>query len=198
VEETVDEEDVQAESKMLSITDLKKKDYYRVLGLEELKWRATDDQIRSAYRKLVLKYHPDKMANPTPEDRQIFLHIQEAYEALGTIEKRRAYDSADADLVIPLYEEDDDFFECFGNVFYDYSRFSSIQPAYVLCLICSVISSPLLGTMETPWKEVELFYKFWREFKSWRIYNAFDEYNPDVGCLERNMMCLYIGSNIAW
>ena len=132
VEEMVEEEDVHTESKLLSVTDLKKKDYYRVLGLEELKWRATDDQIRSAYRKLVLKYHPDKMANPTPEDRQIFLHIQEAYEALGTIEKRRAYDSADADLVIPIYEEGDDFFECFGSVFYDYSRFSSIQPAYVL------------------------------------------------------------------
>ena len=135
VEETVEDEDNQAESKMLSVADLKKKDYYRVLGLEELKWRATDDQIRSAYRKLVLKYHPDKIANPTPEDRQIFLHIQEAYEALGTVEKRRAYDSADADLVIPIYEEGDDFFECFGDVFYDYSRFSSIQPAYV-CYWC--------------------------------------------------------------
>ena len=48
------------------------------------------------------------------------------------------------------------------------------------------MDSPLLGTIESPWKDVEYFYKFWREFKSWRIYNAFDEYNPDVGYLIYN------------
>lgn len=84
------EEEENSRPRKLSVSDLLKKDYYRVLGLEDLKWRATDDQIRSAYRKLVLKYHPDKMADPSAEDREIFLHVQEAYDTLGNIEKRRA------------------------------------------------------------------------------------------------------------
>ena len=57
--------DKKEDTKKLSADDLKKKDYYKVLGLEDLKWRATEDQIRSAYRKLVLKYHPDKIAEPS-------------------------------------------------------------------------------------------------------------------------------------
>ena len=70
---------------------MKKDDYYKVLGLDGLKWMATEEQIRSAYRKLVLKYHPDKLTNPTPEDRQIFLRVQDAYDVLGNPEKRKAY-----------------------------------------------------------------------------------------------------------
>ena len=40
--------------------------------------------------------------------------------------------------------------------------------------------SPLLGTIDTPWEDVEAFYRFWREFKSWRVYSAYDEYNPEA------------------
>ena len=71
-------------------SNLNNDDYYQTLGLENLRWRATEEDIRSAYRSLVLKYHPDKMADPKPEDRQIFIKIQEAYDVLGTLEKRRA------------------------------------------------------------------------------------------------------------
>ena len=87
--------DKKEDTKKLSVEDLKKKDYYKVLGLEDLKWQATEDQIRSAYRKLVLKYHPDKIAEPSEEDRQIFIHIQDAYDTLGNTEKRRAYGRGD-------------------------------------------------------------------------------------------------------
>lgn len=87
--------DKKEDTKKLSADDLKKKDYYKVLGLEDLKWRATEEQIRSAYRKLVLKYHPDKIAEPSEEDRQIFIHIQDAYDTLGNTEKRRAYGRGD-------------------------------------------------------------------------------------------------------
>lgn len=40
------------------------------------------------------------------------------------------YDSADIELVVPTMEEGDDFFECFRDIFYNYSRFSTIQPAF--------------------------------------------------------------------
>ena len=64
------------------------KDYYAVLGLEK---SATADQIKKAYRKLALKYHPDK----NPGDKQAedrFKQITEAYAVLSDPEKKRHYD----------------------------------------------------------------------------------------------------------
>ena len=64
------------------------KDYYKILGVAK---SATDKEIKSAYRKLAQKYHPDK--NPgdqRAEDR--FKEINEAYEVLGDPQKRRKYD----------------------------------------------------------------------------------------------------------
>lgn len=50
-------------------------DYYGVLGLEK---GASDDDIRKAYRKMALKYHPDKNKSPNAEEK--FKSIAEAYE----------------------------------------------------------------------------------------------------------------------
>src|SRR6185503_7241815 len=65
-----------------------KRDYYEVLGVER---KAADDEIKKAYRKLAVKFHPDK--NPgdkTSEEK--FKEIGEAYEALSDSQKRAAYD----------------------------------------------------------------------------------------------------------
>lgn len=147
-----EEEDMNYEehAKKISVDDMIKDDYYKVLGLDDLKWRATDDQVRSAYRKLALKFHPDKLVDPKPEDRQIFIKIQDAYDVLGNIEKRRVfvlsfsiwctrYDSTGIELRIPVYSTGDDFFDCFSDAFSDYSRFSSIQPAYFILYIYSLV-----------------------------------------------------------
>jgi curved DNA-binding protein len=64
------------------------KDYYKILGVER---KASADDIRSAYRKLAMQYHPDK--NPgdkKAEDK--FKEINEAYQVLSDSEKRARYD----------------------------------------------------------------------------------------------------------
>ncbi|KAI9277658.1 DnaJ domain-containing protein [Sporodiniella umbellata] len=63
-------------------------EYYRVLGLTE---DASDNDIKKAYRKLALKYHPDKNKSPEAEDK--FKHISEAYEVLSDPKKRKLYNN---------------------------------------------------------------------------------------------------------
>ena len=65
-----------------------KKDYYSILGLQR---DATADEIKKAYRRLALKYHPDK--NPDPLAAGVFVEIVEAYEVLGDAERRAEYDT---------------------------------------------------------------------------------------------------------
>lgn len=65
-----------------------KRDYYEVLGVDR---SATQDEIKKAYRKLALKYHPDKNpGNKEAEDK--FKEIAEAYAVLNDEQKRRQYD----------------------------------------------------------------------------------------------------------
>uniref|UniRef100_A0A182THT8 J domain-containing protein n=1 Tax=Anopheles melas TaxID=34690 RepID=A0A182THT8_9DIPT len=63
------------------------KDFYKILGVSK---NASDDEIKKAYRKLALKYHPDKNKAPQAEER--FKEVAEAYEVLSDKKKRDIYD----------------------------------------------------------------------------------------------------------
>lgn len=71
-----------------------RKDYYKILSIKK---DASDDEIKKAYRKLALKYHPDKNQDGTPEEKEAaektFKDIGEAYSVLSDPNKRRRYDS---------------------------------------------------------------------------------------------------------
>lgn len=65
-----------------------KKDYYEILGLEK---GASDDDIKKAFRKLALKYHPDRNSGDK-EAEEKFKEINEAYQVLSDPQKRSQYD----------------------------------------------------------------------------------------------------------
>lgn len=64
-----------------------RKDYYQVLGITP---SASQAVIKQAFRRLVMRYHPDK--NPSPAAAAVFREISEAYAILGNPGSRRSYD----------------------------------------------------------------------------------------------------------
>lgn len=73
-------------SSFLLLHATEQKDYYEVLGVAK---DASEADIKRAYKKLALKWHPDK----NPEDKDLaqrkFIAVQQAYEVLGDADKRR-------------------------------------------------------------------------------------------------------------
>lgn len=141
------------------------------------RYYASDDDIRRAYRKIVLKHHPDKRKGKgesiNPDD-DYFTCITRAYEILGnsTRNSRKSYDSIDPlfnDDLPTLSEVEKDFFGVLGPIFKMNSRWSEKKRV------------PLLGNNDSEREHVELFYQFWYEFSSWREYSYLDEEDKDKG-----------------
>jgi DnaJ-class molecular chaperone len=73
---------------------LKYKDYYQILGVAK---GTSEKDIKSAYRRLARKWHPDANPNDAKAAEEKFKEIAEAYEVLGDPEKRKKYDALGAD-----------------------------------------------------------------------------------------------------
>ena len=74
-------------------TNMDYKDYYKILGVDR---KATEDDIRKAYRKLAKQYHPDYNPNNKQAEEK-FKEINEAYEVLSDAKKRGHYDRLGSD-----------------------------------------------------------------------------------------------------
>lgn len=181
---------------------LEKVDPYGLLELDDRRWRASADELRKSYRRLVLEKHPDKKvvnerspkhrtkaadkaeradAAKVEEDRddegeedqedEEFKLLSAAWELLGNEEKRRQFDSIDYfnDNMPTSYrdrpDDPDRFYRIFGAVFSRQSKFSTVRPV------------PQLGDADTPVEEVQRFYQFWGNFKSWRDFTLLAEYD---------------------
>ncbi|MFC1894907.1 molecular chaperone DnaJ [Candidatus Dependentiae bacterium] len=98
-----------------------KKDYYEILGISKT---STPNEIKKAYRKLALKYHPDKNPdNKEAEDK--FKEATEAYEVLSNTEKRTRYDrfghsGMHGGSDYHQYSDFSDIFSNFGDIFSDF------------------------------------------------------------------------------
>lgn len=104
---------------------MSKRDYYEILGVST---GASQDEIKSAYRKLALKYHPDR--NPDdPEAEAQFKEAAEAYEVLGNEEKRQTYDRFGHEGVsgngYSGFSSNEDIFGAFSDIFGEVFGFST-------------------------------------------------------------------------
>lgn len=147
-------------------------DHYKVLGISKYRWKATEEQIKKAHRKKVLKHHPDKKAaQGRSEDDQFFKCIQKATEVLLDPVKRRQYDSVDeeADVEPPTKKQlqKGDYYKLWSKVFKSEARFSKTHPV------------PAFGGADAAKEQVEEFYNFWYNFDSWRTFEYLDEDVPD-------------------
>lgn len=82
-----------------------KEDYYKILGVERT---ASKDEIKKAYRKLAMKYHPDKNKDDK-EAEEKFKQVSEAYAVLGNDEKRKQYDTYGAEDFSRRFSQEDIF-----------------------------------------------------------------------------------------
>ena len=103
-----------------------KRDYYEVLGVSK---DASDNEIKIAYRKLAIKYHPDR--NPGDEEAEAkFKEAAEAYDVLHDPQKRQQYDQFGFNASGGFGESPfgaggfsmDDIFSMFGDVFGGHGR----------------------------------------------------------------------------
>nr|OQO30504.1 hypothetical protein B0A51_01733 [Rachicladosporium sp. CCFEE 5018] len=154
--------------------DWKTQDHYAVLGLSKYRYRATEEQIKKAHRKKVLRHHPDKKAASGKEEGdQFFKCIQRATEILQDPVRRRQYDSVDeaADVEPPsksdVQKKAGNFYKLYAPVFRAEGRFSKQQLV------------PELGNDKSTKEHVEQFYNFWYAFDSWRSFEYLDEDVPD-------------------
>ncbi|DAZ99156.1 TPA: hypothetical protein N0F65_010240 [Lagenidium giganteum] len=149
---------------------------YEQLGLQDVGFAVTEEQVKKAYHRVLIEHHPDKTGKT--ENDPNYLAVQKAFTTLTDPAKKRAYDSqCDFDEWIPsgkekIQQNEKDgqgkcFYELYGPVFASNSRFSVKEPV------------PQLGDDETDIDTVYDFYDFWLKFESWREFTHDSEHDVE-------------------
>jgi len=143
-------------------------DHYKVLGLDEFRWATRPEDIKRAYRQLVLKYHPDKgrekLTDKTISLADLFSCLTKSFEFLQQPKLRRSYDSYDP-------EFDDDIPSAHKKITKDTSTakfFETFAPVFETNARWSRHLLPPVGDDNSTMEQVDAFYNAWYEFESWR------------------------------
>jgi molecular chaperone DnaJ len=102
------------------------RDYYQILGVSK---SASKDDIKNAYRKLALQYHPDR--NKSPEAEAKFKEMSEAYAVLSDDDKRKQFDTYGAESIHQRYSPEDifrgaDFSDIFRGMGFGFGGFDDL------------------------------------------------------------------------
>ena len=169
-------------------TSIKGKDFlsltmYEQLGIDDIGFEATVEQIKKAYHRVLIEHHPDKTGKT--ENDPNYLAVQKAFNTLVDPTKRRAYDSTcDFDESIPTGSESIKqhglkqvggngictgvcFYDLYGPVFERNARFSKVLPV------------PFFGDETTDVNDVFAFYDFYLKFDSWRDFSHDSEHDAE-------------------
>ena len=195
---------------LINMTEKKlaKLNYYQVLQ-RSLPMHSSTEDIRKAYHKACLKYHPDKTGRG--EEDEVFLLVKTAFDTLSDPMKRRSYDSTCHfdESIPPEGVEEQDFYAVFGPVFQRNLRFASFNdPVRNLKDETASVGKkkgknnkknknrsnnsgnnkqvdkcPSFGDDDTPVEQVHAFYEFWVHFESWRDFTLKAEKETDH-CLD--------------
>eukprot|EP00002_Diphylleia_rotans_P002081 TRINITY_DN11287_c0_g1_i1.p1 TRINITY_DN11287_c0_g1~~TRINITY_DN11287_c0_g1_i1.p1 ORF type:complete len:690 (+),score=182.70 TRINITY_DN11287_c0_g1_i1:44-2113(+) len=163
----------------------------------ELSRSCTDDEIRLAYRKLALRWHPDKNVGNQEEATVRFKEIQNAYSILSDKNERAWYDShresilrgvnveegEDEEINLWPYfstsiytgygDDEQGFYFTYATIFRKIDEIEEINHASDE----SYRSAPGFGDSKTPYAQVSAFYAYWTDFISRRTFSQVDKYN---------------------
>ena len=99
--------------------DSSQKDYYEILGVSK---EATPEEIRKAYKKLAIKWHPDKNPDNRKQAEEKFKEIGEAYSVLSDPKKRRDYDNGGFSFEDFGFDDGFDPMEIFRTFFHKHGK----------------------------------------------------------------------------
>ncbi|KAG5477627.1 hypothetical protein CUR178_05333 [Leishmania enriettii] len=163
--------------------------YYEVLEVER---KATYDEIRAAYKKKSLQYHPDKNYGNQEEAALRFKELQNAYSILSDTGERAWYDSHREAILRggdgTSEPDESNLFEyftagCFDGFDDSESGFYTVYHKVFDMLIeeesnydSRAKSWPGFGTSTSEWEDVQKFYRHWRNFSTYKTFAWKDEY----------------------